>query len=45
MPTWNSPIANIATIVVDPAFDLLHDIHINTVLFLRLLGIFYNYKL
>jgi hypothetical protein len=40
VPTWNSPIANIATIVVDPAFDLLHDIH--TVLFLRLPGIFYK---
>jgi hypothetical protein len=40
VPTWNSPIANIATIVVDPEFELLHDIH--TVLFLRLPGIFYK---
>jgi hypothetical protein len=40
VPTWNSSIANIATIVADPAFDFLHDI--NTVLFLRLPGIFYK---
>ncbi|KAF9472404.1 hypothetical protein BDN70DRAFT_844557 [Pholiota conissans] len=40
VPTWNSPIANIAAIVVDPPVVLLHDIH--TVLFLRLPGIFYK---
>ncbi|KAF8901369.1 hypothetical protein CPB84DRAFT_1846871 [Gymnopilus junonius] len=38
--TWNSPIANIASIVVNPSVGLLHDIH--TVLFLRLPGIFYK---
>ncbi|PPQ94931.1 hypothetical protein CVT25_004417 [Psilocybe cyanescens] len=40
VPTWNSPIANIASIVIDPSFELLHDIH--TVLFLRLPGLFYK---
>jgi len=40
VPTWNSPIANMASIVVDPSFELLHDIH--SVLFLRLPGIFYK---
>ncbi|KAJ3500850.1 hypothetical protein NLJ89_g9608 [Agrocybe chaxingu] len=40
VPTWNSPIANIASLLESPSFDLLHDIH--TVLFLRVPGIFYK---
>ncbi|CAA7267108.1 unnamed protein product [Cyclocybe aegerita] len=40
VPTWNSPIANIASLLESPSLDLLHDIH--TVLFLRVPGIFYK---
>ncbi|PPQ71683.1 hypothetical protein CVT26_007650 [Gymnopilus dilepis] len=40
VPTWNSPIVNIASMVVDPSAELAHDIH--SVLFLRIPGIFYK---
>jgi len=37
VPTWNSPIANIASMLLSPPRELLHDVH--SVLFLRLPGV------
>lgn len=37
IPTWNAPISNIVSMVVEPSLDLLHEIHIAQ--FLRVPGI------